>query len=121
MFCGCGPSPEYSKRAKSFKILKKGTLELVDEIKEGQKLPKSYYTFYFDKNDRAIERVYYDAGVEKRSAKIVYNKNGKISELSTFEKGKYNGVSKFVYDSEGNIEKEMIYDASLNFLFAKKH
>ena len=120
LLSGCGPSPEYSKRARGFKIVKNGTLELVEEIKEGQKLPKSYYTFYFDKRDRPIEYVFYDGAIEKRSSKISYNKDGKISEMSNYEKGKYNGVSKFVYDEQGNIEKEMVYDASLNFLFSKK-
>lgn len=121
LISGCGPSPEYSKRAKGFEVSKNGTLQLIDEVKEGETLPKSYYTFYFDKKDKAIEYVYYDGAVEKRSSKISYNKDGKISEMSNFEKGKYNGVSKFVYDDQGNIEKEMVYDSSLNFLFSKKH
>jgi antitoxin component YwqK of YwqJK toxin-antitoxin module len=121
LFCGCGPSPEYSKHAKSYKILKNGSLEVIDELKDGQRLPQTYYVISFDKKDRAIKREYFSGGTKKRSADILYDKDGKITEIRLYEKDKYNGVSKFVYDDTGNIEKEMVYDESLNFLFSKKY
>jgi antitoxin component YwqK of YwqJK toxin-antitoxin module len=121
LFCGCGASSDECKNYKSLKILKDGSVSLIDELLAGTKLPDEYHKVYLKKDGRVVKSYYLSYGQTKRNSTYSYNKDGKISEVAHYEEGKYNGVSKYVYKADGNIEKEMVYDRNLNYMFSKKY
>lgn len=117
---GCSSSSDNFKVTEDMKVLKNGTISWSNEVVASGELPLKHYKLFFDKSGKVVRHDYLNSGKVKRYAKYTYNNSGKIIAADHYEDGKYNGVSKYLYGSDGNIEKEMLYDRDLNFLFSKK-
>ncbi|MFC1855320.1 hypothetical protein ACFL2A_02105 [Thermodesulfobacteriota bacterium] len=116
---GCSSSSDDFKFYQNIKVAKDGSVSVSGELTDHDNLPVTYHKVYFNKKGKVTKEYYQESGKTKRSSSYEYE-NGKIMTVKHFDGGKYNGISEYVYGMDGLIEKEMMYDREMNFLFAKK-